>query len=187
MPDAAKMVDAVLAAIDRPMRRLADRIAALEARPAPERGEKGERGEEGQKGECGPPGRDGREGRDGLGFDDLAVDYDGVRGFVIRFGQGNNCKEFPFSVPVMVYRQSWDEHASYETGDVVSSGGSMWHCNMATTERPDEGVAAWTRAVRRGRDGRNGKDGARGEKGDPGIEGRAGRDLTQMAPDGSKW
>ena len=39
-------------------------------------------------------------------------------------------------------------------------------------------------AARDGRDGRDGKDGA---KGDPGPQGKAGRDLTQLGADGSKW
>ena len=45
---------------------LLQRIAALEARPAPERGEKGEPGERGEAGAPGEPGRDGVGVRDGF-------------------------------------------------------------------------------------------------------------------------
>lgn len=214
MLDVARMVEAVLDAMDAPIRRLAERIAALETRPPPERGEKGETGtpgakgdkgdpgeigrdgrdgapgrdgKDGERGEAGSNGTDGRDGIDGLGFDDLAVDYDGARSFVFRFSKGERVREFPFALPVMIYREAWDPALAYEPGDMVTAGGSMWHCNAPTRERPDDGVTAWTRAVRRGRDGRNGKDGDKGEKGETGATGRAGRDLTQMAPDGSKW
>jgi hypothetical protein len=137
------------------------RITALEQRQL-ERGEKGE------------------PGRDGLGFDDLSVDYDGNRTVTFRLTRGETAKTFPFKMPVMIYRGAFAP-MSYERGDTVTYGGSLWHCDANTAEPPLEGSSHWTRAVRRGRDGKNGKD---GEKGEPG---RAGRDLTQLAPDGSKW
>jgi hypothetical protein len=40
-------------------------------------------------------------------------------------------------------------------GDVVTFGGSMWHCNAATEEKPGDGSAAWTLAAKRGRDGKD--------------------------------
>jgi integrin beta 3 len=81
-------------------------------------------------------------------------------------------------MPVMIYRGAWSADECYGQGDTVTWGGSTWHCNAATAAQPDEGVAGWTRQVRRGRDGKNGKD---GERGPPGVEGRPGRDLMMEA------
>ena len=55
MLDVGKMVDAVLDAVDKPLRSFHERIAAVEAR-TPERGEKGE------PGLVGPPGEKGDRG-----------------------------------------------------------------------------------------------------------------------------
>lgn len=159
-------------------------------------GERGERGRDGVGVAGAMIGRDGQllvtlsngdlldlgpvNGKDGLGFDDLEVICDNERTFTFRFSQGERVRDFSFALPVMIYRGAYREQ-SYERGDTVTFGGSLWHCNDATTDKPDDGIESWTRAVRRGRDGKNGKD---GEKGDTGPAGRAGRDL-QM--DGSKW
>jgi integrin beta 3 len=196
-----EMVELVKDYVTRAVRPLLQRLAELEERQ-PEKGEKGDPGEDGVGMAGAAIDRDGNlmvtlsngkqltigrvDGRDGLGFDDLAVDYDGERTFVFRFAQGERAKEFPFQVPVMIFRGAFREQA-YEQGDTVTFGGSLWVCNSPTGDKPDDGVEGWTKAIRRGRDGRNGKDGKDGERGMPGSEGRAGRDLTQMAPDGSKW
>jgi hypothetical protein len=45
----------------------------------------------------------------------------------------------------------------YNVGQIVTAGGSAWHCNEATTTRPGDGAKAWTLMVKRGRD--YGKDG----------------------------
>ena len=50
---------------------LKDRIAALEARPLPEKGDKGDPGERGEKGKTGDDGKDGR------GVKDLLIDREG--------------------------------------------------------------------------------------------------------------
>lgn len=44
---------------------------------------------------------------------------------------------------------------SYEHGQLVTHGGSSWHCNEATTSRPGDGNKAWTLMVKRGRDARD--------------------------------
>jgi integrin beta 3 len=200
--DIQEMADSVFETVTdyvaRAMRPLLQRIAELEGR-RPEKGDPGERGRDGVGVAGAMIGRDGQllvtlsngdlldlgqvNGRDGLGFDDMTVDYDGERTFVFRFAQGERAKEFPFRLPVMIFRGAFREQP-YERGDTVTFGGSLWVCNAATEEKPDDGVAAWAKAIRRGRDGRNGKD---GEKGDPGLPGRPGRDLAQVRADGSTW
>jgi hypothetical protein len=72
---------------------------------------------------------------------------------------------------------------TYEAGDVVTWDGSMWIAQKDTTEKPKESDA-WRLSVKKGRDGR---DGLRGDTGARGAEGRAGKDLTQIGPDGRKW
>ena len=69
----------------------------------------GDKGDSGDDGKDGAAGKDGADGKDGFGFDDLAVDYDGERTFVFRFAQGERVKDFPFRVPVMIYRGAFRE------------------------------------------------------------------------------
>ncbi|KQM92159.1 hypothetical protein ASE77_11810 [Sphingomonas sp. Leaf226] len=52
------------------------------------------------------------------------------------------------------YRGVHEPNVAYDTGDTVTHGGSLWHCNVLTKERPGEGSKAWTLAVKRGRDGK---------------------------------
>jgi hypothetical protein len=61
-----------------------------------------------------------------------------------------------FKSPSMIYRGVWRD-MDYERGDVVTWGGSMWHCNEATASRPEtvEGAKAWTLCAKRGDRGRD--------------------------------
>lgn len=167
-----------------------------------ERGEKGDPGPEGpagrdgrdglpgvpgasgERGLDGKDGRDGIDGKDGLGFDDLEILHDGERGFTFRLARGDVAKEWRHSVPAQIYRGVYKEGERYERGDTATWGGSLYHCNEPTTDKPGAGTSAWTLAVKRGQDGKDGKPGV---KGDPGPPGRPGKDLTQVGPDGSKW
>ncbi|UAK23664.1 collagen-like protein [Sphingomonas nostoxanthinifaciens] len=146
-------------------------------------GKEGARGLNGADGSAGRDGIDGKDGIDGLGFDDLTVEQDGERGFIIRFQRGEIVKEFAFCLPVVIDRGVFKADEAYEAGDAVSWGGSLWIARRETSARPGEGED-WRLAVKRGRDGRDGKDGERGAQG---IEGPAGRDLTQLGADGAKW
>lgn len=60
-----------------------------------------------------------------------------------------------FRMPVMIYREVWRE-GEYVKGDVVTWGGSAWHCQQKTTDKPGTS-AAWKLMV---------KEGARGKDGD---------------------
>lgn len=140
-------------------------------------------GSPGEKGYDGKDGRDGIDGTDGLGFDDLDVAHDGERTITVRFTRGDVIKEFPIVIPTMIYRGVYKADQTYTRGDTVTWGGSLWHCNDNTADKP-EGSKAWTLATKRGRDGKDGKDGSPGERG---LPGERGRDLTQLGTDGSKW
>jgi hypothetical protein len=137
------------------------RVAALEARPqmpGPP-GPAGRDGTNGRDGADGTPGRDGTNGSDGLGFEDLHCAFDGDRTLTLAFRRGELTKDWPIALPFLRYQGVYREGASYAVGDVVTWGGSQWHCNDATTSKPGEGSKAWTLAVKRGRDGRDGRDG----------------------------
>lgn len=145
----------------------------------------GERGPIGEKGEAGAVGPTGERGPDGFGFDDIQIEHDGERRFTIRFVRGTEVKECgTFTVPAQIYRGVHVEGQAYERGDTVTWGGSLYHCNETTAEKPANGSKGWTLAAKRGADGRHGKD---GERGPAGPEGKPGRDLTQKGPDGGKW
>jgi len=48
----------------------------------------------------------------------------------------------------------------YQPGDTVTWGGSLWHCDEPTSDKPGEpGSKGWTLAVKRGRDGKDGRNG----------------------------
>lgn len=161
------------------------RISELEARevkdgaPGP-RGEKGDVGPVGPEGPEGPAGRDGRDGMagvpgrdglngkdgapgkdglDGLGFDDLDVVHDGERGFTFRFTRGDRVKEFPFTVPALIYRGVFVEGKEYARGDTVTWAGASWHCHTTTTAKPGDGSKDWQLMVKRGAEGKAGRDG----------------------------
>lgn len=108
----------------------------------------------------GPAGKDGKDGVDGLGFDDLSAEFDGDRTIHLKFQRGLAVKSFPIALPYMRQQGVYVEGRSYVKGDVVTWGGSQWHCETETTTKPGEGVKAWTLVVKRGRDGKDGRDAA---------------------------
>ncbi len=70
--------------------------------------------------------------------------------------------------PTMIYREIFSEGKEYSRGDVVTWGGSTWHCQETTKEKPGDGKA-WRLVVKRGA---NGKDGERGPEGPKGRDGK---------------
>ena len=86
--------------------------------------------------------------------------------------------------PLLIDRGVFLANATYERGDGVTSGGSFWIAQKATTSKPGDNNSDWRLAVKKGRDG---KDGLKGDRGEIGPPGRNGRDLTQLLPDGSRF
>lgn len=136
----------------------------------------------GKDGLPGQAGSDGKDGVDGLGFDDMTVEHDGERGFVLRFERGDVKKEFSFVIPAVLDRGVWRE-GQYQKGDGATWGGSFFIAQRDTSDKP-ETSDAWRLSVKRGRDGKDGKPGDRGPEGQ---QGKSGKDLTQIGPDGAKW
>jgi hypothetical protein len=123
------------------------RVAVLETRaPVP-----------GPAGAAGVDGLAGKDGADGLGFDDLDIVHDGERGVIVRFARGERVKESTIVFPCLLYRGVFAPGHTYNAGDIVTHGGSAWHCGRPTTTKPDtaEGAAFWKLMVKRGDRGRD--------------------------------
>src|SRR5262249_11989039 len=98
----------------------------------------------------------GKDGLDGLSFGDLTVEHDGERTITVKAVRGDQVRILGVvTMPVPIYRGVWVEGHVYEPHDTVTSGGSEWHCQMATTTKPGDGVKSWTIKVRRGGEGRD--------------------------------
>src|SRR5688500_2391348 len=57
--------------------------------------------------------------------------------------------------PTLKYRATWVDGLIYEKGQLVTLGGSVWHCNARTTTRPTTHDGSWHLAVKAGRDGKS--------------------------------
>lgn len=136
-------------------------------------------------GKDGLDGKDGERGEPGFSLENFEIvqNEDG-RTVELKFEGGDTSYTRELELPVVIYRGVFKEGEAYAIGDMVTWGGSVWHCNSAEAGKPGEDSAGWVLAVKKGRDGRDGKDGERGLQGKTGP---AGRDLTQMGPDGRKW
>lgn len=139
--------DSIMAALALSQRAI-EEVRALARIPGP----KGDPGNKGEKGEPGNP------GRDGMGFENLAFAYDGSRTFSAVFKKGEAEKRFDFKVAVPLYAGSFKTGTAYEKGDMVTSDGSLWHCNVPTTDKPGDNKS-WQLCVRKGMDGKNGLPG----------------------------
>jgi len=178
---------------------IAEAVAkAVAELPPAEKGEPGERGEKGEQGEpgadgkdgsdgrgvkdllidregnlvatmddgemkslgliCGKDGERGADGRDGLGFEDMdACVLDDDRTIELSFRRGEEEKCFTFKWPTAIYRGVFSEGTDYQAGDMVTWGGSLWHCDTPTKDKP--GTDSWTLAAKKGRDGKDAKVG----------------------------
>lgn len=136
-------------------------------------GKDGLNGKDGRDGIDGKDGSPGLNGKDGLGFDDLTCSVeDGGRVLVLKFVCGERIKEFRLITATMIYRGVYRDTETYEHGDTVTWGGSLWHCNEETKAKPGDREKAWTLAAKRGNDGNNGLPGKDGERGPQGFPGR---------------
>jgi len=59
------------------------------------------------------------------------------------------------SMRPMEYKGTYRAGERYVPGNFVTDGGSVWHCNTPTEERPGSGGEAWTLAVKRGASGKD--------------------------------
>lgn len=103
----------------------------------------------------GKDGEPGEDGKDGFSLEDFdATLMDDGRTVLLSFAQGERSFKVELGFPVMVYRGVYREGA-YSAGDTVTWGGSLWHCDGDTDEKPGEGSRFWTLCAKRGRDGKD--------------------------------
>lgn len=106
-----------------------------------------------------PVPKNGKDGRDGVGFDDLEVEYDGIKTVTFKMRRGEVVKEFDLTLPVVVDCGIFKEGQTYQPGDGVTWGGSYWIAQKETSAKPDSPDSGFRLAVKRGRDGKDGRDG----------------------------
>lgn len=118
-------------------------------------------------------GAPGQDGQDGLTFsieDLMTASFDGERTTTLVFGRGEKRLEVPMRFQVPLYFDVWSTAKSYQAGDCVTYGGSMWIAKADTTERPGDGATSWRLCVKAGREGKSvaGPVGPRGPQGERG-------------------
>lgn len=113
-------------------------------------------GKDGQDGKDGADGLPGEPGKDGFSLTDFDanVSEDG-RTILLSFEQESDRFEVEMKFPVPIYRGVFKEGQEYEAGDMVTWGGSVWHCQEKTADKPDAGP--WKLAVKKGQNGKDAK------------------------------
>jgi hypothetical protein len=103
-------------------------------------------------------GEDGKAGDPGFSLDDFDIEpgNDG-RSYTLKFERGDTVHKYELTFPSPVYCGVFKEGQEYAPGDLVTWGGSLWHCDKGTTAKP--GTDDWTLAVKKGRDGKDAKVG----------------------------
>lgn len=92
---------------------------------------------------------------DGISAVDVANDDERMFTVTVTRASGA-CETKTFGIPVMIYRGVFKSEGSYQRGDTVTWGGSLWHCDETTADKPGEiGSKGWTLATKRGRDGKD--------------------------------
>ena len=90
------------------------------------------------------------------GVSDVDISMNGQRNFIVTVNRASGASEKKsFDIPTMVYRGVFKSGDEYLPGDTVTWGGSLWHCDEQTQDKPGEtGSKGWTLAAKRGRDGK---------------------------------
>lgn len=95
--------------------------------------------------------------KDGFSLKDFETDFDGERTLTLKFDGGDMAYEHEIELPIPIYRGVWkakeDDGSErvFSKCDMVSFGGSVWHCQRQTTQKPGFGED-WVLSVRKGRD-----------------------------------
>lgn len=91
------------------------------------------------------------------GVADIDIKQSEQRCFTLTVKRTSGASETKsFDVPVMIYQGVFKSGQEYLPGDTVTWGGSLWHCDEQTQDKPGEaGSKGWTLAAKRGRDGRD--------------------------------
>lgn len=118
---------------------------------------------DGRDGRDGADGKNGADGLDAFQLEDAAFEMQGDgRTLKILFQREGDEWKYTHTVKLshMVYQGIYSEGKSYDKGDCVTFGGSLWHAKRdAVTAKPGTDEDCWALAVKKGRDGRDGRDG----------------------------
>ena len=91
------------------------------------------------------------------GIADTQITQLDARNFTIACRHTNGrVTEQAFSMPALIYRNIYQEGKDYQQGDVVTFGGSLWHCDKDTQTKPGTKDSDWSLAAKKGRDGKDG-------------------------------
>jgi hypothetical protein len=104
------------------------------------------------QGQDGAPGKD---GADGLGFEHMSVEQVNDRTLCFMFKRDDQEAEVNVTFPVPIYRGVFKDGGEYETGDLTTWGGSLWHCNEAKGLKPGAPDSGWQLAAKGGRPGKD--------------------------------
>jgi hypothetical protein len=90
------------------------------------------RGKDGDPGKDGANGTDGKNGADAIGFDDLTEELEDDGRIIVRqfFHAGQMVKETRITTKTPIFRGVHDHARTYLPGDMVTRGGSVWHCDV---------------------------------------------------------
>lgn len=106
----------------------------------------------------GVSGKDGNDGRDGFKLEDFDVRVlEDDRTIELSFKSGEHQHIATLKWPTMIDRGVFKEGQTYEAGDSVTWGGSLWTAQRQTDAKPDTADSGWRLAVKRGRDGKDAK------------------------------
>jgi hypothetical protein len=144
----------VEAAFQRHMDYIVVKTAALV--PAGRDGPPGAPGRPGARGEDGIDGKDGIHGSSGVSIDSIRVEHvEGRKQKLIATKSDGSEQEVPFVMEGMLLDCGIHKTGSaYESGDVVTRGGSYWVAKKQTIGTPGESPD-WRLVVKRGRDGKD--------------------------------
>lgn len=107
-------------------------------------------------GVIGKDGSPGENGRDGLSASDVDINVlDDGRTLEFSLTQGDTIHAFEIAFPFPIYQGVFEEERTYVPGDMVTWGGSMWHCDDPKGLKPGAPESGWTLAVKVGRPGKD--------------------------------
>lgn len=107
-----------------------------------------------------PVPKDGKDGRDALDIEDFDISLaDDGRTVTLSLKRGDDVVEKSVKLATILDRGVYSEDATYEKGDAVSYGGSLWISQKDAPEGKPGVGEDWRLAAKRGRDGKtiNGK------------------------------
>lgn len=101
----------------------------------------------------------GEDGKDGEAFtlDDFDIVPIDERTITMGFTKGELKHTFELEFPVAIYRGVYKDSETYSRGDIVTWGGSSWHCDEAKNIKPGAPDSGWRLMVKAGRPGKDAK------------------------------